>query len=295
MSEHPPLPEDQVDDLVRAYLRRKAQQSDAATGLQRVRATLGAARPRRRPWWLAAAVVGLALLAGGLYFGSGRASAEALVRQALQAHAMSVDRCYLVETQPDSGSPLWQAMRQSRLWTRGDRFWIESSIGPRQWSWGRDEEGQLWLAVSANRGLRYEAGEAPETLAFLCDVYSMKIETLLGDVLANFDLQREEAEPGTYRIRAELKPGHSHPSLRSAVLEIDAETKVLKKIVLARNFRGRPTKTATFTLIDSRNVDDSRYQLEGHLTAPYQIFSRSFEPQRRRELLFGRAGAREPD
>jgi len=308
MNEQQPVPEAEVDQLVRAYLQQRTPHADAAAGLQRIRATLGpegttAPRPfflkrlaRRRGWLSAAAALLLVVLVGSVYLGPARASPATLLRQTRQAHALPVDRCYLVEYKVEPGTfdtrhPLWSATRQSRLWTRGDRFWIESGTTQRRWNWGRNEDSRLWLAVSASRGIRFEAGEAPDALALLCDVFSMKIETLLGEVLADFDLHWEEAEPGSLAIRAELQAGRTHPSLRSARLEIDAETKVLQRVVLSRTFRNRAT-TTTYTLIDSQTLEDSRYQLEGHLTAPYQIFSRTFEPQRRRELLLGRFGQR---
>ncbi|MBL8796469.1 MAG: hypothetical protein JNM56_21395 [Planctomycetia bacterium] len=299
MNEPPLTPEDPVDQLVRAYLHQRTD-GDAAAGLRRIHATLHAApppaRPRRRGWWAAAAVV-LLVLAGSLYLTPARANPATLVRQAQQVHALPVDRCYLVETRLEPGSadarhPLWSASRQTRLWTRGDRFWIESGPPQRRWNWGRADDGKVWLAVSPNRGLRFDAGETPEALANLCDVYSMRIETLLGEVLAAFDLHLEDGEPGSDRIRAAPRPERPHPTVRGVQLDIDAETKVLRHVVIARAFRGRAPTTTTFTLIDTQTFDDARYQLEGHLTAPYQIYSRTFEPQRRRELLLGRFGQR---
>jgi len=295
----PPAPE-HVDDLVRAYLQRQAAPADAHAGLQRIRATLAQAAPPprlpcRRRWLTAAAALLLAVLGAGLYLGTGRASAETLLRQARQTHALPVDRCYRVESQVESAGldqrqALWTAARQTRLWTRGDRFWLTSGGGQRQWNWGRDEENRLWLGFPANWGIRYEANETPEALALLCDVYSMRLDTLLGDVLADFDLHLDDGEPGVRTIRAEPKPGHAHASLRGATLVIDPASLVLRRIELTRTLRERGISRVTFTLIDTQTLPDRQYELEGHLTPPYQIYSRTFEPQRRRLLLLSRFG-----
>src|SRR5262249_46666559 len=156
----------------RAHLQKKARQADPHAGLQRIRATLGQKNESpphrflsrlnsRRGWLTAAAAVVVAGLLGRFFLGSAGASENALVPQALQVHSQPVDRCYLVEIKREAEflekHPLWAAIRQTRLWTRGDRFWIDSGAGVRQWSWGRDREGRLWLTLSANRGLRFES------------------------------------------------------------------------------------------------------------------------------------------
>lgn len=285
-----------VDDAVRAYLRQQQEQCDPTAGLRRVRATLEQpAAPTRRRFLRrglvsAAAVVLAAVLFGSWYTGSAQGREEKLVRQALQTHSQPVDRCYAVETKLDPGTleprfPLWAAIRHMKLWTRGDRFYVDLTIGQRAWSMGSDKDGGMWLAVNPQRGVRYEAGEVPDHLARLRDVYSMRVETLLHEVLADFDLKSQPAEAGVERIQAELKSGHTHPTLHSATLDIDAETKVLRRVVLHRGVAGRPVSAATFTLVDTQTLPDSRYELEGHLTAPYQVFTRTFEPDKRRLLL----------
>ena len=305
MNEPRPPADEHVDELVRAYLHQQGARTDPHAGLQRVRATLAReAAPSRRSFahrrsWLAAAAVLLAVVGAGVYLGSGRAvaSPEQLIRQARQAHALPVDRCYRVEWQVESDvldqrHALWTAIRQTRLWTRVDRFALTSGVGNRLWHWGRDEERRLWLAFPANWGIRYEPNETPEALDLMCDVCSMQLDTLLGDVLADFDLHLDPAEPGFFVVRAEPKPGRAHPTLRGAKLTIAADTMALQRIELSRKWRNRAMAQVVFTLIDSQTLPDEQYQLEGHLTPPYQIYSRNFEPQRRRQLLLGRFGQR---
>ncbi len=322
MSEPRPDPADNVDRLVRAYLERRAEGVDARRVLARLKggtgdATSGAGAPARRsvfwrrswPWAVSAAI--LLAFFGGLYLGPrpARASAEALVRQARAAHALPLDRCYLVQTRAERAvfdhNLMFLVPPQTRLWTRGDRFWIESALPGHTWAWGRDDRGRLWFARSPKEGVRFEADEAdeadlPPQLAVTCDVNSMRLETLLDEVLADFDLERADAPAGEPRVvRARPKPGRGHPTLREAVLEIDAESNVLRRVVLSRALRGRPLARVTFTLIDAAPQPDASYQLEGHLDADASVFTREFRPLRRRPLLAalfaGLAGQKSPE
>jgi hypothetical protein len=69
------------------------------------------------------------------------------------------------------------------------------------------------------------------------------------------------------------------------MLEIDAESKVVQKAVLSRAFRGQPLATVTFTLVETGQQSDLRYQLEGHLEDNAQIYSRDNQPLKRRVML----------
>jgi hypothetical protein len=320
---HPEPSEHEIDSLVRAHLLRQSESVDAAALVQRIRQKVGQGKSRlRKHAWrsvlrsprtalvgLAAAAVVLVVFFGGLHVNPARASAETLVREAREAHALPVDRCYLVQIVPDPKGvlarfPILAQPRQTRLWTRGDRFFMEST-GPsrpglwgrpaRSWAWGRDEEGCVWLALNGDEGLRYDpaevdADELPRAVSLACDVCSMQVETLLNEVLAKFTLTKEMTEgngpAATHCIRAEHRIGAAPCSwLRSAVLEIDAETRVLRRLVLHRTRNGEPLATCTFTLIDSRPQDDSRYRLEGHLKPGVKPYSAVFNPLQRTRLL----------
>jgi hypothetical protein len=242
---------------------------------------------------MAAAAAMLLAFLGGLQLGPGRAGAETLIQQAHAAHLMPLDRCYLVEVRRDSplvdnSAPLTAPPRIIRLWTRGDRIWIESVQPQRTWAWGRDDNGNVWMAFGPHRAIRFAKDEVPPWLALGCDIFAMRVETLLDDVLRDFDIQRTDdvaSMPATQVVTASLKPGHTHPSLRHARLEIDAETKVLRRLVLTRTRLGRPFATITYTLVESRPQDDSKYVLEGHLSAPFDIYTPTNNPQQCRETL----------
>jgi hypothetical protein len=154
---------------------------------------------------------------------------------------------------------------------------MASTNPDRHWAWGRDDQGCLWLSLAERHGVRFEADETPEGLAIACDVLSMQVETLLQEVLSDFQLSRETGEHlgpvVTHRIRAEPKAGAVPQGLRGAVLDIDAETSVLRRLVLHRARRGVPVATVTFTLVDNRAQSDASYTLEGHLQADAPVYT----------------------
>jgi hypothetical protein len=301
-----PRAEHEIDALLRGHLRRKAEQVDPLPLHGRILATLRAKpEPRRRPasfkrwvWGAAAAASLLLAFLMGLQIGPARASAEAIVRAARKVHGLPLDRCYQVEVEREPGQlgPLMPDL--VRLWTRGNRFWAEVYHHDHRHVWGRDEDGTIWLPLGPHHGVRIAPDEIGKPMAHISDVYTMRVEALLDDVLRDFDLRRDDtggaAEVPLHVVRAELKPGHTHHSLQSAVLELDAESKVIRRMALVRTRHGK-TATEIFTLQETRPTKEARYRLEGHLTKPYQVYSRDHEPQERVRLLrkeFGRHAAR---
>ena len=63
------------------------------------------------------------------------------------------------------------------------------------------------------------------------------------------------------------------------------ETRVLRRMVIERTTKGQPFVTVTYTLVETKTLDDGKFQLEGHLTPPYNVYTHDVEPERRRELL----------
>jgi hypothetical protein len=260
-----------VDALVRQYLERQATTVDAWQVLDGVRARLGDQKPARlRRRWMglsAAAAVVLAVLGIWLMPG-GRASAEDWVRQAREVHNQPVDRCYRVSAQVEGGRleglPLWQ--KENRLWTRGNDFYVEPTAGHRNWAWGQDRQGRVWVALGRQRGVRFDAERVPEPLALVCAIRGLQIETLLDEVLADFDVRRDEAaatESGTTFIRATPRSGRS--TLRAVTLEIDQKSHVIRRATIERQFFESGPATVTLSLVESQPQPDSAYTLEGHL------------------------------
>lgn len=296
--------DDPLDRLVRDHLRREAARTDTGPLLGRLHAEIAPA-PRRFPLkWLAASAVAAGLLiafAAGWQARPMAAGPRTLLREAQEAHRMPLDRCYLVEVQreadSDEANPMAANTRTTRLWTRGDRFWIESTSPLARWAWGRDEAGNVWLAPGPHRAIRIAPNETPRWLALFCDFCTMQPEKLLDEMLRDFDLTREADPtadgPAVHRVRAEAKAWQLRP-LRHAELELDAESKVIRRAVLLRQWNG-VTATTTYTLVETRDQDDARYQLEGHLTAPYEVYTAENQPQRRREVLTFLFGPRAAD
>lgn len=315
--------DEEIDRLIRRHLDRHADGVDPRPSFDHLRQAMawGPAAPRaeaageilqlsgrrgsRRAWavWgVSAAAAALVLSALVLLQASpALARAETLVREAKQAHLLPLDRCYLVEVRRDSAlldecAPLTSQVRQTRLWTRGDRFWVESVRPDKRWAWGRDERNRFWIALGTHRGIRLEPDEVSLWLNLCCDLYCIRVERLLGEMLSDFDLRRETSAggtvPATQVVRATPREGSFHPNLKSLVLEIDAETRVVRRMVLERTRMGKPFATVTYTLAETRTLDDAKFQLEGHLSSPYLVFTQDFQPERRRGLLAFCFGAR---
>jgi len=243
-------------------------------------------------WQLGAAAAAiLAVVASGLvYLHSHSASAAVLIEETRRVHSLPVDRCYLAELRrlaAPAGAP-WAA-RVDRLWTRGDRFFLESTNALEHWAWGRDPDGSVWLACAGRYGLRFEADEVPLPLAQHCDLLSMRLDSLLEALVAGFDLTWDTEHDGTGRltkvIHATGRPGRTLDAVLQARLEIDAETKVVRRLALERAWRQRAFATVTYTLVDSAPQSEALYELAGHLDEDAEVYSGTHLPERRQQLL----------
>jgi hypothetical protein len=312
--------DEQLDALIKARLDERAREIDPRPLLARleerledpVRAFSGGTptdattRPATTPlpsrwqrrWSVAiAAVASLALtVLGAIYLWPNPAAAATLVLATKHVHELPVDRCYLIEVQAaDLDDPLSESalQRVDRLWTRGDRFFIESSNRQYRWAWGQDDTGAVWLASGRQRGLRLEASEVPPGLSRICDTHSMQFERLLNQLLQDFDLTWDSPDattlPQTRIVHAVRRPARSRGRIQEARLEIDLETKVIRKLVVKRWSRSWATgwqlATVAYTLVGTEAQPDLCYQPEGHLEAPFVIYSREHEPDKRNAIL----------
>jgi hypothetical protein len=307
----------EIERLVRASLEREAERVDPrplfvrimleARGStpSRVAPVAGRRRPRALLRWAGAAAAAAALFACVTLFWQDRkvlAKGETVVREARQAHSMPIDRCYLVEVRRESSrvaelAPSMPQLRLTRLWTRGDRFWVESANPDARWAWGRDASNRIWIAFGPHTAVRMDADEVPDWLNLYCDLHSLNVEQLLGDVLSKFDLTRETSPPAadasTIRVHAKARNIIPlGPAIQAVELEVDAETRVIRRMVVRRVWEGEPLATVTYSLTETDALDPAKYQVEGHLTDPSEIFTRDHEPQRRRELVARWFGAR---
>jgi hypothetical protein len=276
--------EHELETLVRAYLEKGERAIDAQRILAGVQRRLANSRPARHRWapmgWAMGVAAAVVLMAGGLYFGTPSARAETLVAQARDLAIAPLDRCYdvLVEPEAEVRNPLLRraTFHHNRLWTRGDRFWVETVDPPHRWAWGRDEQGRAWLAEMPTAGARFNAEELPEELNTACEIRTLRLDTLLNELLTDFDLRWEPVEPGAdptvRRVRAVWKEGHHHRRCREAVLDIDTSTKVVRRMVLSLLWRDQPTARVTYTLTSTGTQDDASYRPEGHLDAGAPIY-----------------------
>jgi hypothetical protein len=310
----------EIERLVRASLDRASERVDprplfdriAAEALgQPIRLTRRRSRHALRWAWVPAAAIFLLAAVITLLSWQDRpalAKGETVVREAREAHLQPIDRCYLVEVRRESSlaaeiAPNLPQVRQTRLWTRGDRFWVESVRPDQRWAWGRDESNRFWIAFGPHAAVRYEADEVPDRINIYCDLHSLNVERWLGDVLDRFDLTREEDstdgdDSSTIRIKAKARDVVPiGPAVQSAELEVDAETRVIRRMVVRRVWNGEPLASVTYSLSETDALDQADYQVEGHLVEPFEIFTRDHVPERRKELAsrwFGNRAGRSP-
>jgi len=300
MSEKQIPSEQKIELWVRNYLIAAEGTVDPQEVLLAVRASLSRSErattirkkrmPSIPPWVWGITSAAAVVVAGLVLFqsGSAPASAEVLINTAKVRSLEPVDRCYQVRIEADpevqERDPVLPAVREGKLWTRGDRFYMVPLGVPREVAWGRDEKGRVWIANARRMAVRFEADEVPPQLAHACDLRGMQVETLLGELLADFDLTREG--PVAYEgnsleiVRAILKPDRGHKTLHAARLEIDNRSGVLHRVILYR------TRTVvTFTLVETTAPDDSRFRLEKYLDEGATILTKDQAPPRRLEMI----------
>ncbi len=305
-----------VDALVKAYLDDEARRVD----LPRVEAALAVClrdtlgepateRPGvalRAPGWSApgrrmavAACLCLAV-AGVLYFALApeRAGAYALVQAAHRKLSSGTDRCYRLDGKlPDGwvkGNPFLRLSRDTRVWTRGDRFRVSINEGEHPIAWGQDKDRNFWL-VYGSVGFQFIPGEEPGFLRPAKFLLAMNLGPLVRRFLDDFDLTRgaSRTEDGhrVFLVHATLKPGHSMSWFDAAYLEIEPKTKLIRRLEIQRSRPSRRPLALDFTLLEEAGLTDDDYRIESCLPAGGEVFGpdRAAERDRRfRALLAAR-------
>ncbi len=278
---------DPIERAVRDHLDREAAGVDADAMLARVRPVVS---PSRRSWlrWTAGAAGGAlaAGVAGTLFFNPAQppqlAAAEQLVLESKTAHADAADRLYQLVTENEV--PVLRRLqipplaKTYRVWTRGERFWIETVGDGPHYAAGQDAEGRIWFALSRKRGLLFEPGEVGEPLARLCDFVSLRAVQTLGELLEGFTLLRKDSgQPGEpIRIEANIRPSflNRNPRFRKIALELDPATKLIQSASFQRQVEGEPAASLTFTLLDAAAQPVAVYELRHHLDADAEVLDR---------------------
>jgi hypothetical protein len=284
-----PTPPDPLDALVRSHLEVDGRAASPARVVNSVLANLDdrptASRPRRRMAVLRLAVAAALLL--GLFAVTPRPVAHAgpgeVVRQSQKVHQLAVDRCYVVRTEPSDKLRLRLPRHEARLWTRGDRFWVEPAFAGKG-VWGRDEHGRTWVVPSPSAGLRYDADEIPESLARFIEVRAVRLPTLLGEVLRDCDLALEENSPPGVRVVLATSRAGTRAGFAGARIEVAEETGVVRRLVLRPRVMGKELAVVTLTLQETCSQPDDHYRAEGHLLPGAPVHDRT-DPRPRRQLL----------
>ncbi|MFN6130434.1 MAG: hypothetical protein ACK6DC_24165 [Planctomycetota bacterium] len=251
-------------------------------------------RGQNKPWgWLAAAAV---LIVGISYFflqgdRLALAGASQLVQAAIHTHAAAIERIYVVEVKRGpTNDKLVELPRDVRVATQGDKFWAQMR-GQREWVWGRNEAGAVWMTLGPKQAVVVNAEEMGMPLRYIGDLYSLHLETLLKSFLKYYQLELSDGPADSTVIVATPRRAWSNRPLKRATIEVDRETKVIRKLLLEREVDGS-NSVSTFTLVESRLADESLYRPEGHLSAPYEIFGTETQVSSRRERVMNWFGSR---
>jgi hypothetical protein len=208
------------------------------------------------------------------------ASASQIVQAAIQTHSAPIERIYVVEVKRgEANKGRFDLLRDVRVATQGDRYWVQMR-GARDWSWGRNEQGDMWMTLGPRRAVVVKRDEMGVPLRYIGDLCTLNLETLLQNILKHCQLEMSEAPSDTTIIVATPRQQWVNRPLQRATIEVDRETKAIRKLVIERT-----NATSTFTLVDSRLANESLYGPEGHLSEPYQIFSTETNASRRREFI----------
>ena len=212
------------------------------------------------------------------------AKATQIVRAAMHTHAAPIERIYVVDVKRgETNDPRFEFPRNVRVATQGDRFWVQMR-GYREWAWGRNEQGAIWMTLGPQRAVVVNPNEMGIPLRYIGDLYTLNLETLLQTFLKHCRLEMSDGPADSTIIVATPRRQWSNRPLQRATIEVDRETKAIRKLVIEREFE-HASSISTFTLVDSRLADDSLYGPEGHLSEPYRIFSNETSATRRRELV----------
>jgi len=219
------------------------------------------------------------------------ASATQLVQAAIHTHAAAIERIYVVEiTRGPSKETQVELPKDVRVATQGDRFWVQMR-GQREWAWGRNEQGAVWMTLGPQQAVIVDTDEMGMPLRYIGDLYTLNLKTLLESFLKYYQLELSDGPAGTTIIVATPRRQWSNRPLKRATIEVDRETKAIRKLVLERESE-QIQSVSTFTLVEARLADESLYGPEGHLTKPYEIFGTETQRSDRRERILGWLGAR---
>ena len=304
MTLQPELSDEEIDQLVVSHNQRIRASVPVDELWDRIRHRLAApvvelpaARRshlrRRTMWWLLGAAAALLLVVGSQSLErKAQAQAAETVRAARAAVLATDDRCYRVTwtrlPRVLSRFPRLAGADEARIWTREDRFLIETKADGAPLFWGSDEKQRLWFLVGPGVAIRYERHELSAQRAALAEVLVLRLDTLLDDLLVDFRLEQDSGPGGAPNkrvlIRATRQESRRRHDFDTAELEIDAASNTVERLTLASRDPEAGVGLVTFVREHTDKLDDSAYRVEGHVSAAAQIYE-SDRPRRRRQLL----------
>jgi hypothetical protein len=294
--------DDSLERGIRAHLDREAAQVDASAMLNRVRAKATPQSLDRRAWLRWASVGAGATVAASvgavLFFNPMNppqlAAAEQLLEEAKTAHTQPTDRCYEVTSEWEL--PFLRRLQVSavskkfRVWTRGERFWVEPLGESVPYVMGQDSTGRIWFALNRKRGLIYEPTEVGEPLARLCELLSLRAVQTLSEILEQFTvLRKDRGQPGeTIQIEAKIRPSwlNRNPRFREISIELDPTTKLIQKAEFKRQINDEPAALLAFRLLESGTQPDAAYEVTGHLDADAEVWDHKDPTRQDRRAKF---------
>ena len=223
------------------------------------------------------------------------ANADAILSAAHAVHDQPIERIYEVTIEREiagEDAELPRSIIQNvRVATQGDRFWVEMNRGPRQWVWGREADGTIWIVLGPHAAIELKPEEVGEPLRRMADIYSLSLTELLDDLPKGFELREVKTQsPTLYRLEATARRARPTLGIKQVSADFDRDTHEVQSLVVKRRLSDQHFTTTTYRLVESRPADSSLYQAQGHLEGFNRVIDARVPLERRREMLIRRLG-----
>jgi hypothetical protein len=243
------------------------------------------------PWmWAASAIAVCLLLISIVPIPNLVASPVDLVQKTLIEYQSPTDRCYSVKVEMESRLrrnkfPRRTHPSDSLLWVRGSSFvQIFESPGD-QLVWGRNTAGSVWFTISGRSAAIFEESEIPQVLQDLCDLRSLEFTSLLESLLEHYDLEYIHREEKIHIISAHPRPEAGPSKYGTVEIEIDADSRLIRRVEMERLVDNRLIAVVCFTLQETQQRDEAQYDVTAHLVPNSRILDRQSRFGQRSDLL----------
>lgn len=213
-----------------------------------------------------------------------------LVRKTLAEYRSTIDRCYIVKVEGEG------RLRRSRLkgrivptdsklWVRGKSFVQIFDSSDNTLIWGRDEQGSVWFTIAGKSAAVFEADRVPDALQELCDLRTLDMATLLESLLRDYQLEYAERIDGIHTIIANPLAKVSHTKYGTVEIEIDAPSRLVRRVTLDRLKEDRVVAVISFSLDDIQQREATFYDVQTHLAGNADLLGEGSKLGDRLELL----------